>query len=247
MRRATILLCAVIALPAIAGRVAGQTAIPSSAKVTGTVLDTAQLPISGAIVELLSLGQMRSDDGGAFRFIGVPAGSVILHVAKIGFQPVMKVVALAGGDSVDLDVTLRPAIYQLATVVVHRDSSYAMRSDPTGFDRRRRNGMGHYIAVDEIVQKHFTETSHLLRAMPGVSVRSDGVVSIDRGQLTLVGSTCGGVSVQVDGVRMPDGFSVNVIPIAAVRGVEVYSGPATTPEELVTSRTVCGTVVIWTR
>jgi hypothetical protein len=247
VRRLTLLAGAAVAQLSIAGRLGGQATTPGSARLTGTVLDTAQLPVSGAIVELLSLGQTRSDDGGAFRFVGVPAGSVILHVAKIGFQPVMKVVALAGGDSVDLDVTLRPAIYQLATVVVHRDSSYAVRSDPTGFDRRRRNGMGHYIAVDEIVQKHFTETSHLLRAMPGVSVRSDGVIRIDRGQLTLVGSACAGVSVQVDGVRMPDDFNVNVIPISAVRGLEVYSGPATTPEELVTSRTVCGTVVIWTR
>lgn len=235
-----------IALPAIVGRLDGQ-ATTSPAKLTGTVLDTAQMPVTGAIVELLSLGQTRTDGGGAFRFTGVPAGSVILHVAKIGFQPVMKVIGVAAGDSVDLDVTLKPAIYQLATVVVHRDSSYAVRSDPTGFDRRRRNGLGHYIAVDEIAQKHFTETSHLLRAMPGVSVRSDGVVSIDRGAVTLVGSSCAGVSVQVDGVRMPEDFSVNVIPIAAVRAVEVYSGPATTPEELVTSRTVCGTVVIWTR
>ena len=246
MRRTILMVWAVVA-PAIVGRLSGQSTTPSATKITGTVLDTAQLPVSGAIVELLSLGQTRTDDGGAFRFVGVPAGSVILHVAKIGFQPVMKVIAVAGGDSVDLDVTLKPVIYQLATVVVHRDSSYASRSDPTGFDRRRRNGLGHYIAADEIAQKHFTETSHLLRAIPGVSVRSDGVVSIDRGQLTLVGSRCGGVSVQVDGVRMPDDFSVNLIPISAVRGVEVYSGPATTPQELVTSRTVCGTVVIWTR
>src|SRR5258706_3030774 len=131
--------------PAIAGQLGGQATTPIPTKVTGTVLDTAQLPVSGAIVELLSLGQMRTDDGGAFRFVGVPAGSVVLHVAKIGFQPVMKVIALAGGDSVDLDVTLKPGIYQLATVVVHRDSSYVSRSDPTGFDRRRRNGRGHYI------------------------------------------------------------------------------------------------------
>src|SRR5579862_6709199 len=114
----------------------------------------------------------------------------------------MKVIALAAGDSVDLDVTLRPAANQLATVVIHRDSSYVM-PDPTGFDRRRRNGMGHYITADDIAQRHATETSQLLSGVPGISVNG-GVVSILRGTTSILGP-CAGAVVLVDGIVMAGG------------------------------------------
>ncbi len=245
---------AAVTLLTAAGRLGGQTPAPGSAKVTGTVLDTTQLPLSEAVVELLGFGQTRTNDAGEFRFTGVPSGAVILHVMKIGFQPVMKVIALAAADSVDLDVTLRPAAYQLATVVIHRDSSYVM-PDLTGFDRRRRSGMGHYITADDIAQRHATETSRLLSGVPGISING-GVVSTLRGVNTINGSSCRSVVVLVDGVVMAGdrnpfnhggaGFDINTIPPGFIKGIEVYAGPATTPVELATP-SVCGLVAIWTR
>lgn len=256
MRRMALIVWAVIALPTITARVGGQASAPGSAKLTGTVLDTAQVPIGGVMVELLSLGQTRTDSAGVFRFAGVPRGSVILHVAKIGFQPLMRVISLAIADSIDLDVTLRPATYQLATVIVREDSNVTRLSDPTGFERRRKNGMGHYISADEIAQRQFSQTSQLLRSVPGISVNDRGVVTIQRGVNTLIGTSCESVVVFVDGIAIPaekkawnkeTGFDVNAIAIAFIRGIEVYAGPATTPVELRSSRSTCGTVAIWTR
>lgn len=253
MLRAKLLLVAAVTLLSAAGRLGGQTPAPGSAKVTGTVLDTTQLPLSEAVVELLGFGQTRTNGAGEFRFTGVPSGAVILHVMKIGFQPVMKVIALAFADSVDLDVTLKPAAYQLATVVIHRDSSYVM-PDLTGFDRRRRSGMGHYITADEIAQRHATETSQLLSGVPGISVNG-GVVTTLRGVIS-INSSCASVVVLVDGVVMAGdrnpfnhggaGFDINTIPPAFIKDIEVYAGPATTPVELATP-SVCGLVAIWTR
>jgi TonB-dependent Receptor Plug Domain/Carboxypeptidase regulatory-like domain len=253
MLRAKLLLLAAVTLLTAAGRLGGQTPAPGSAKVTGTVLDTTQLPLSEAVVELLGFGQTRTNGAGLFRFTGVPSGAVILHVAKIGFQPVMKVIALAVADSVDLDVTLRPAAYQLATVVIHRDSSYVM-PDLTGFDRRRRSGMGHYITADEIAQRHATETSQLLSGVPGISING-GVVTTLRGVIS-INSSCASVVVLVDGVVMAGGnnplnhggtgFDINTIPPGFIKSIEVYAGPATTPVELGTP-SVCGLVAIWTR
>jgi outer membrane receptor for ferrienterochelin and colicin len=163
---------------------------------------------------------------------------------------------LAIADSIDLDVTLRPATYQLATVIVREDSNVTRLSDPTGFERRRKNGMGHYISADEIAQRQFSQTSQLLRSLPGISVNDRGVVTIERGPNTFIGTSCESVVVLVDGIAIPaekkawnkeTGFNVNEIPIAFIRGIEVYSGPATIPAELRSSRSVCGTVAIWTR
>jgi hypothetical protein len=258
-RRRVLVACAAIAVATVTTRARGQANTLGSARLTGTVFDTTQLPLTGAVVELLGFGQTRTNSAGLFRFAGLPAGSVILHVAKIGFKPVMKVIALGTADSVDLDVTLRPATYQLATVVIHRDSSYLM-PDPTGFEYRRRNGMGHYITADEIAQRHVSRTSELLRTLPGISINDRGQVKSLRGVNTFIGTSCQdeGVVVLIDGVAMAGdhnpliptetGFDINTIPPAIIRGIEVYAGPATTPEELGTSRSsVCGTVAIWTR
>lgn len=238
-----------------AGPLGGQAPALGSAMLTGTVLDTTQLPLSGAVVELLGFGQTRTNIDGLFRFIGLPAGAVILHVAKIGFQPVMRVMVLPAADSVDVDVTLRPGINQLATVVVHRDSSYVM-PDPTGFARRQRYGMGHYITADDIAHRHTTETSQLLSGVPGISING-GVVTTLRGTNTLNGSSCESVVVLVDGIVMAGGhnpikkygetgFDINTIPPGFIKGIEVYSGPATIPVELARP-SVCGMVAIWTR
>jgi hypothetical protein len=257
-RRRVLVACAAIAVTTVTTRAPGQANTLGSARLTGTVLDTAQLPLTGAVVELVGFGQTRTNSTGLFRFAGVPAGSVILQVAKIGLQPVIRVIDLAAGDSVDLDVTLGPAAYQLATVVVYRDSSYIM-PDATGFDRRRRNGMGHFITADEIAKRHVLETSELLRTLPGISINGRGQVKSLRGVNTFIGTSCQdeGVVVLIDGVAMAGdhnplkptetGFDINTIPPGVIRGIEVYLGPATTPQELVTARSaVCGTVAIWT-
>ena len=256
-RRRVLAFCAAAAVVSVTTRAWGQVNTPSSARVTGTVLDTAQRPLAGAVVELIGFGQTRTNASGLFRFAAVPAGTAVLHVAKIGLRPVTGVMDLAAGDSVDLDVTLGLAAQELPTVVVYDSSDIA--PDLTGFDRRRRNGMGHYITADDVAQSHATETAELLRTLPGLSINARGQVRSLRGKNNFIGTSCPdeGVVVLIDGVVMAadhnaltsteTGFDINTIPPAVIRGIEVYLSPATTPQELVTSRSsVCGTIAIWT-
>jgi len=58
---------------------------------------------------------------------------------------------------------------------------------------------------------------------------------------------CVGVQVFVDGAMMPQPFDVNTIPPPRIKSIELYRGPATTPLELRSPKTVCGTLAIWTR
>jgi outer membrane receptor for ferrienterochelin and colicin len=156
-------------------------------------------------------------------------------------------------------VTLGIVAHQLAPVVVYRDSSYK-GPDLSGFDRRQRGGMGHYITADEIANRHVLETSELLRTLPGISINGRGQVKSLRGTSTLIGTSCQdeGVVILIDGVAIAGdrnplkptetGFDINTIPPAVIKGIEVYLGPATTPPELRTARSsACGTVAIWTR
>jgi hypothetical protein len=57
---------------------------------------------------------------------------------------------------------------------------------------------------------------------------------------------CVGAQVFVDGVMMPQPFDVNTVSPQSIRGIELYRGPATTPAELRSTKTVCGTLAIWT-
>jgi hypothetical protein len=229
---------------------------------TGSVLDTAQLPVSEANVELLGLGRAQSDAAGLFRFSAVPGGGpILLHVTRIGFQPLLKVIRLPDADSVDIDVTLRPSITRLAPVLVREDSTITSLADPTGFERRRRSSIGgHFITDADIERSRSLNTSQILRTVPGVRVNTRGEVVVERGAITVEGPPCHTAIVFVDGVAIPTekkaftnqydddtGFSVDQIPIQFIRGIEVYAGPAATPVELRSSRTVCGTVAIWTR
>jgi hypothetical protein len=83
-----------------------------------------------------------------------------------------------------------------------------------------------------------------------------GIVVIKRGENSLRdvygpgGSQffhCIGAAVFVDGVEMPQPFNVNTVNVSAIRGIEIYKGPATTPVALRSPKSACGTVAIWTK
>jgi Outer membrane cobalamin receptor protein len=138
-------------------------------------------------------------------------------------------------------------VTQLDPIIIREDSVLNRFSDPTGFERRRRNSVGgHFMTADQISRTPLWQASQLLRRFPGIAVSPRGQISVDRGATTLLGSSCNGVMILIDGIVAPD-FDVDMIPVSAIRGIEVYSGPATTPMELTSGRTPCGTVAIWTR
>jgi hypothetical protein len=59
-------------------------------------------------------------------------------------------------------------------------------------------------------------------------------------------NTCIGARVFVDGAAMPQPFNINSVAIQEIRGIEIYAGPATTPPELRSVKSICGTIAIWT-
>jgi outer membrane cobalamin receptor len=134
----------------------------------------------------------------------------------------------------------------LAPVEV-RDSAAPPR-DPTGFEQRRRSGHGLYLTQREIEGRHAIRVEHLLGQLPGIQVDTAGVVRADRGRTSLFGDNCrDGVQLFVDGVAVSADFSLRNLMSTALRGIEVYRGVASTPVELRSPRTVCGTVAIWTK
>lgn len=218
----------------------------ATGSVRGTVVGPANMPLEDAIVDVLGLGRARTDSAGAFRFSGLRLGTFILQATKIGFRPSLKTIVIRTTDEMNVGFALERSVQELERVIVRSDSAVNLRSDPTGFELRRRGGLGTFITSEQIDARNAMETGQLFQAIAGVEIDRNGVVAIARGPIS-INAACGGAQVFVDGVAMHGAFSVNDIAIASIRGIELYRGPATTPMQLRSSKTVCGTVAIWTK
>jgi hypothetical protein len=227
------------------------------ASIIGRVLGPDSAALLGVRVELLGIGEQRTDSAGAVRFTGLPTGTFMLRATRIGYRPVIKMVTTLTGESITVTVNLDRSVEQLPTVLVRSDSSSTPLTDPSGFDHRRRNANGgYYILAEDIERKHLIETEQLFHGIPAVQVDTGGIVVIKRGQLSLRDlylapkdvnqfTTCIGAQVFVNGAMMPQPFDINTIALSSIRGIEIYIGPATTPVALRSGKTVCGTVAVW--
>src|SRR5690242_14834199 len=83
----------------------------------GSVHDRSGAPV---VVPGTTLGT-RTDAQGRFRILAVPAGNVRVHAGAIGYALVDTTVALTGGDSTTIDITLALAPLSLPPVDVISD------------------------------------------------------------------------------------------------------------------------------
>jgi hypothetical protein len=240
----------------------GSTVAP--AEIAGRVTARDGVSVGGVTVSLIGVSDVETDSAGVFRFISLPPGTYFLRATRIGVKPVLKNITVAAHERVRVEVTLNPIAHQLTAVVVRADSTETAVSDPTGFQRRLRAGQGVFMTTEQIERRNATNTEQLFLQIPSVEVDTGGIVLINRGVISykrmLFGGgaqfsnpfgqqlvDCIGVQVFVDGVMMPQPFDVNTISPKIIRAIELYRGPATTPLELRSPKTVCGTLAIWTR
>ncbi|HEU4680306.1 MAG TPA: TonB-dependent receptor plug domain-containing protein, partial [Gemmatimonadales bacterium] len=86
--------------------------------IQGRVTDQAsELPVQGAIVRVGSRSTQTRPDGG-YLLTEVPAGTDTLRVTMIGYAPGTRLVTVAAGETLDLDVALVAQAAQLAELVV---------------------------------------------------------------------------------------------------------------------------------
>jgi iron complex outermembrane receptor protein len=107
----------------------------STGTITGTVRDASGGTVPGATVTILN--QMTrgavattSDSHGAYRVADLPAGSYRLETTLDGFEPAVREVALATGQSADIQLTLTPARVTEGVVVTARRVEEAAQDVP---------------------------------------------------------------------------------------------------------------------
>ncbi|MHB1311711.1 MAG: carboxypeptidase-like regulatory domain-containing protein [Gemmatimonadaceae bacterium] len=161
-----------------------------------------------------------------------------------------------------------PRVQPMQPVIV-RDSVRVLRSamERSGFDERRRLGLGAFVTADILSKHHYESLATLLGTVRGVHIEYG---TSGRPAIYFVGTkdTYCFPSFFVDGAlyhlplptlrRMtvgqedPNGIAFGdisaIVPPAVIKGIEVYSSAGGIPPQFdYSSSTGCGSVVIWTR
>jgi len=209
--------------------------------------------VPGAQVELLAAARGGvADSAGVARVHAVAAGPVYVEVRKLGYAPVRFGLTLAAGDTVAVEVELRPAPVELAGIVA--TAEYRQRLTDAGFYARRRRGIGGFTSREDFGTRGYARFSDVVRRMPGVllSITNDGraLVAPKHSVYSALGRACN-TAVYVDGQLLrynPETDNLDqLIPYADVEAVESYS-PAEVPGRFNSpDAAACGALVVWTR
>lgn len=216
-------------------------------RLQGVVVDSAGRPIAQADVGIAAARQLtRTDSAGAFQFTRLTDEAQTVLVRRLGYTP-QKVVATPGDDVAPLRVVLVRDPAMLEGVEINARLA-RKRSGIEDFYRRRARGVGTYFTRDDFLERHSQRTSDVLRDVPGIRfVRIPGGMGIRFNSSSVVRRDCIPM-MWLDGQRAP-GMEIDDVPASDIEGLELYSGPSTTPGQFsqASSTSTCGTIVIWTR
>lgn len=215
---------------------------------TGLVLDDAGFPLVGATVALPSAGgtavSTRSD--GRFRFGAVPSGALAVRVRRLGYMQRDSTIRVVAGEEVELELRMQPVARLLAPVTVFEVREvYDARLAGFHARSRARKG-GYFITRDRLQRSTSWSLPDLLRQVPGARVAP--VNGINKA-VRFRGARCAPV-VFVDGFAASAGeFDLEMLPVASLEGVEVYSSMASVPAELDAPHGAsrCGVIAVWSR
>lgn len=234
-------LAASITLPFAA---AGAQQAGAPAGVVVSVRDSAGLPVEGVRISVFGrTGHGETDEGGRYRIRGLSAGRADLELQRLGFQRRTLTFVLSPGEVSDTTIVLARAVQTVEPAIVSRPGDRARRF--AEFERRRVGAFGHFITRRDIERRYAVHFTDLLRLAPGVRI----VTTAGRTGVRLRGATCP-PHVWVDGTPSSAiEFDLDAVPLQTVEGVEIYSGPASVPAELMAGRARgrCGVIVVWTR
>jgi len=241
--------------------VAGITAIPLRAEqsdtaarrdsvpavLIGRVIDSAGVGLSGAEISLFQSENLRvvSDDSGSFRFPGIPAGTRVFNVRRLGFEPASFTAVLKPGKTHRATMTLTATAHALPTVAVADTALKTHWLDQ--FERRRSSSRGTFITREEIVRKNARSGTDIVRSVPGIRLAAlrggaGNQVIMTRG----AGARTCVPTMFVHG--MPYSGMLDDFVADDIEALEVYVGISEIPPELdKNGRGICGAIVVWTR
>jgi hypothetical protein len=224
--------------------------------IDGVVADSALRPIAFADVTVLRTDiRLQTNALGQFRFVDVPVGQYLLIIRRLGYRPASVIVGVNARDTLRLSFTLEPAVQALESVVVS-EAPVSVRM--LEFEYRRKNLQGFFLTQQQIEQRNLPVAADYLRYAPSVTLTPSNnasgnpqLVAISKregGSVFGEGANACAMAVVIDGIPMPPRFPLELLPTPKeIAGIEIYSGPATTPAQFSGLDRRCGVIAVWTR
>lgn len=215
----------------------------------GVVTDTSLAPLAGASAWILGTKlEVSAGDNGRFRITGIPAGTYILVVRRLGYAPLSSAVSVAAGDTTRASFALVRQDVRLQKVVVNAAAASGALGE---FESRRALGMGQFMTQSQIERLNMVGTSDLLRTFHSVAVFPKFVLN-SRLMPTL---KCP-MQFFVDGVAISvNDLESDLPPPHDLAGIEVHANTATVPLQYASlgggtagrGGGFCGVVLLWTK
>jgi hypothetical protein len=212
--------------------------LTGSAVVSGVVRTDGGRPLADVELRVVNSRPFtRTDELGRFTLSGLPAGTQLLAVRRIGYLVGDVAVELRADRTTRQDVVLRRVVSLDSIRVVARRSRFA------DFEYRRKNSpVGRFITAGEIARQHPSELGILVQRLGGFNIVGVGPMAQVYSNSARVGRpSCKEANVVIDGV---DQAPVNFVSPNEVAAIEVYPEAAGAPGQY---RAECGLIVIWTK
>jgi hypothetical protein len=222
-------------------------AAPRPATLIGHVTDSIGAGIPGAEIAILKTGRVQAitGDSGEFRLTGLPSGTVVFSVRRIGYQPATFTAVLKPGITHRTQFPLTVTAAPLPAVAVADTTPTSHWLD--AFQMRRSTDRGVFITRQDIVKKNARNGVDVVRGVPGIRVSGGGGINGNRVTMTRGNGwrTCV-PTMYIHG--MPYSGTLDDFVADDLEALEVYVGISEIPPELdKNGKGICGAIVVWTR
>ncbi|MFN0182115.1 MAG: carboxypeptidase regulatory-like domain-containing protein [Gemmatimonadales bacterium] len=218
----------------------------------GQVTDSAFEPVRLAEIAILGTSlRVTADTLGLFRIDGVPVGVHPIVARAIGWKPLFFMIRMEADQEQIVRVGLERAVQRLPDLVVKggrhaKPPEYAFTTRYDDFFRRRVIRWGTFRTRSDVWFRSAFNTVDLLRAIPGVYVRTSGAMPVV--EFASCATSGGQVSVWIDGARVvtrDHNEALSYLRPNDIEMIEVYRRAGQIPGEFMGDS--CAAVVIWTR
>jgi hypothetical protein len=217
------------------------------ATLIGHVVDSTGTGLNGAEISVMKIDRIRaiSGDSGEFKVTGLPPGTVVFNVRRIGYEAATFTAVLKPGKTHRTNFTLSAMARALPTVAVSDTQTNSHWLDQ--FNARRSNsGHGTFITRDEIVKRGARTGIDVIRSVPGVRIQPsrNGLIS----RVTMARTTNRACPPTMYLHGLPYGGTMDDFSADDIEAVEVYVGVSEIPPEYDRNeKGICGVIVVWTR
>jgi hypothetical protein len=227
---------------------AKDTATHDSAPATliGHVVDSAGVGVNGAEIKLMKSDHILaiSGDSGEFRMAGLPPGTVVFNVRRIGYEAASFTAVLKPGKTHRTNFPLTATALALPTVAVSDTQTNSHWLDQ--FNARKFNGHGTFITRAEIVKRGARTGIDVIRGVPGIRILPSRNGMTNRVTMSRTTNRACPPTMYLHG--LPYSGTMDDFTADEIEAVELYVGVSEIPPEYDRNeKGICGVIVVWTR